>query len=62
MKKEDNSFKSLNKEDDLKQYLPVTVLAIKDDWRLLCKRCTQKTLNLKHLSCTSLTIPQLSEI
>lgn len=31
MKKEDNSFKFLNKEDDLKQYPPVIVLAIRDD-------------------------------
>lgn len=30
MKKEDNSFKSLNKGVDLKQYLPVTILAIRD--------------------------------
>lgn len=30
MKKKDNSFIFLNKGDDLKQYLPLTVLEIRD--------------------------------
>lgn len=42
MKKEDNNFKSLKKGDDLKQYIPVSIPAIRNDWSLLCKRYTKK--------------------
>jgi len=62
MKKTDNSFIFLNKGDDLKQYLPLTVPEIETFEAYSVKDAHKEKLNFKHLPCISLIIPQLLEI